>query len=510
MRVTFAWAVVVVLVGGSQVTAETQRASAVEVPVTTTDVRLNRAVTSPVIARSSAVPAFLIAASRTDMPGPGCDLHASGDSGASWREVNVDRVLSDSVEGCHAPYVDVTREGRVVVSFVEMSGTVPTPQSLYVVASDDHAQTFTRPRRLTDVQVAASGLAVTDETMHVVWLQTGDDSGGSQEAGHRRLPVGQQVRAASTPAGGSGTVNSVVVSGGSDGFVAAPAVAAGPDGRVAVAYYQLPSDASVGDGDDSATGAGRWRLMVANRPDGEAFSDPVEVDRFGLPAVEGRPPYAHPMLVAEQGIIAPGLAVGAGRTCVGWTDQNRSGLDALVACSSDGQQWEKPVRVGGDLADETFQWMPQVAVTPQGTAAAVFWHHRPDADRGRDVDVYYSSAGLVGGLAGPGLRLTSQSSNASRGPLQGWFGTRLALVDDTHGTVAMWADTRNGLPRVHATQDVFAAVLPRPQPDGTTQSSSAASGWKRPALVTAGLAAVVVATLLWRRGRTARGHRGTL
>lgn len=382
-------AVAVVLGAGSQVSASTIRSGssgvALEVPVTATDLRLDRAVTSPGVARSPAVPAFLVTATRTDMPGPGCGLHASGDRGASWRPVALGRVLSDDVDGCYAPDVGVTGDGRVVVSFVEMSGTPPAAQGLYVTVSDDHAQTFSRPRRLADVDVASSGLAVAEQTTHLVWLQSDDGAGSAAQGGV--WPVGDRVVAASVAVGGSGPADPVVV-GGSGGLVAAPAVAAGPDGGVVVAYYQLPAGASVDEGDDTLTGAGAWGLMVARRPvAGEGFTEPVEVARFRLPAVKGRPPYAHPMLVARQGIVTPGLAAGAGRTCVGWTDQNRTGLDGLVDCSSEGQRWEQPVRLGGQEAEATFQWMPQVAVTDGGEVAAVFWHHRLDADRGRDVDV---------------------------------------------------------------------------------------------------------------------------
>lgn len=61
----------------------------------------------------------------------------------------------------------------------------------------------------------------------------------------------------------------------------------------------------------------------------------------------------------------------------------------------------------------------------------------------------------------------------------------------------MWADSRNGLPRVHATQDVFAAVLAASPPAVPAQNVSPL-GWKVAGLVAAGMAGVGLAALVWR------------
>lgn len=447
----------------------------VEVPVTATDLVSRRSLTSPVLARHPTVPEVVAAAIRTDTPGPDCGLAISGTSGTDWWPVRLFDRLPDGLEACYAPDVGFDQSGRLVFTFVGMSGPPPEPAGLWALASDDHAQTFSAPRKIADVATTATSVAVTDGGMEVVWL---DPAGGEADS----WAIGSAVLAASGGLDGVG-VPQVVAD--PDGLVAAPVVAVGPDDAVVVAYFQLPERASVDDGADSLVEAGPWHLMVARRPLGSSFEQPLAVAKVAMPP----PTDAYPWLIASRGIAVPGLAVGPdGRVCVAWTGVDVQALDAWVACSADsGQTWAEPVQVGGDLPGRTFQWLPQIEFDHAGRLHAVFYHHRADAEDGQAVDAYYTITGDPTGGFEDTVRLSTRSFTPDQAPVPGWFGTRLGLVvAEGSPAVAMWADSRHALPRVYPAQGMMAATI-RP-PDRAPPA-----GWIGAALAAAGLVLVAVA-----------------
>lgn len=475
--------------------AANSRVEAVEMPVTAVDLRAQQGVASPAVTGDATTRDFMAAATHTDAPAPGCALQVSGTGGTSWWPVDAISGLPDGVGGCYTADAGFESEGRLVFAFVGMSDSQPPqPKGLFAVTSEDHAQTFSQPRRLSDVGTFAASVAIGPQGLDAAWVQNaaGDASG---EGGRLPWPVGSELVAAAGDATG---LSDPTVLGDSHGLVAAPTVIADPDGGAAVAYYQLPSEASTFGDVATLVAPGPWRLMVAHRgADDQEFNEPVVVAEFELPEqpelLSGeRPSLAHPHLVSRLGIAAPGLAVGGDRTCVAWTDGVGGKLEAFVGCSNDrGGTWSRPSVLNTGMAGDTHKWMPQVAIGPSGRIDAVFYAGWDKAD-GLAVDVFYSSAkDPSDGFTAP-VRLTSHSSHPQVAPWPGWFGTRLGLVSRRDGAVAMWADTRNGL-SVYPSQTLVAAVI-------DTRAVSGPQGWVASGLLAVGLVMVLAGVLLRRRG----------
>lgn len=457
-----------------------------EAPVTAMDLRGRSAVTSPAVAVNPREPAFVVAATRQDAPSPGCALHVSGDGGTSWRPAAVLDGLPEAIDSCSAPDVGFDSDGRLVFSFVGLAGSPPKPAGLFAVTSDDHAQSFTQPRKITGIEVAAAGLAVGGDRLHGVWLAP-DEGQGDGEANAGWPVGGRVVAAAGDPAG----LGDPLVVADPKGLVAAPVVVAPPDGGAVVAYYELPGQGELETGAAGLVGS-KWRVMVARRgPDAEHFGRPVKVGESALPAPEGQPPFETPRLVSAQGIAAPGLTAGAGQVCAAWTDTTETDrLGARVRCSpNEREAWGDPVELG---SRDREAWLPQVAITPSGQVETVFYARQAGS---KGIDVLYASGRPETAFTGP-LRVTSQHSRPVRAPQPQWYGTRLGLASGPQRTVAAWADSRNGIPSLFPSQVVFAASIDRPA-DQASPTGLVGSG-----MLAGGLAVLAAGEAARRRHRT--------
>lgn len=469
-------------------------------PVTAMDLREREAVASPVVARDPTTAEFVAAATRRDAPAPGCGLQVSGTGGSSWRPVDAVGELPEGVDACHMPQVGFDDEGRLVYSFVAISGSERPrqPVGLFAVTSDDHAQTFSQPRRLTEVDTFASSVAVGPDGIHAAWLA--DAQGGPSDQNRLAWPVGSRVLVAGGDA--TGLDEPVTVSD-SGGLVAAPTVVSDSEGGAVLAYYQLPTEASPEDGAASLVSRGPWQLMVARRPgDGEGFGKPVAVAKFALPeqpdvASGETPSLARPLLVSRLGVAAPGLGVSADRVCASWTDAVEGQLEALIACSTDGgDSWGQLEPLGATLPEETSQWLPQVALTPGGRIEAVFYSGWDQA-QDRAVDVFYAAAASPTTGFDSLVQVTSQSSHPQVAPLPGWFGTRLGLASGPDTLLAAWADSRNGL-SIYPSQTIFAATIDAPGRRGGP------AGWVAGGLLVGGLLVAATGLFLSRRAHPTR------
>lgn len=476
-----------------------------ETPVTAMDLRARRAETSPVVARDPTAPDFVVAATRTDSPQLGCGLQVSGDGGHSWVSVEAVGTLPEGLASCYAPRVGFGADGRLVFSFVGVtSESPPQPDGLFVVTSEDHAQTFSQPRKVADGVTFATGVAVGGQAVEAVWLQADDAVDGGDDPA---WPVGHTVVAATGDV--NGLADPVVVAD-TEGLVAAPTVVAGPNGEATITYYQLPDEARADDDVAALVGVGPWELMVAHRPSADqGFAEPMSVAEFEWPLqpelTSGELPQESPQpyLLSRWGIAEAGLAIGAGWVCVAWSDTAGDGgqLEALASCSQDGAQtWGEPIHLGHGLAADAggaTQWLPQLAISPSGMVESIFY-----ANHGGQgsvlADVWYASSTKPGdGFAEPS-RLTSTSSHPAAAPARlGWYGTRLGLASGSGATVAAWADSRSGLP-VYPSQTIFSAVIDTPGP------RPVAVRWLGAGLLAGGLL-LVGAALLGRR-RTPHAH----
>lgn len=463
-----------------------------EVPMTAMDLRRRSAVTSPEVAVDATSDAFVAAATRQDVPQAGCRLQVSGDGGQTWLPVDAIGELPQGVDGCYAPSVGFTPSGRLVFSFVGLTGAPPRAAGLFVVTSDDHAQSFTQPRRIAEVASVATAMAVNSEGIQAVWLEPGERATGSASGG--RWPVGERVIAAAD----SDSDGSPMLVADPEGLVAAPTIETAADGEVVVAYYELPADAHTDGGAETLLGAGPWRLMVTRKTDQDSgFGEPVAVAELELPAVGAEPPVRQPRLVASRGIAAPGVGVREERACVSWTDTtSNKELAAWARCVTDrGQSWSEPVRLGGGGKEA---WLPQVTVSDSGAVEAVFYGRDRQGDSLR-TGVYYVVATPGEDGFGAPLRLSSHGSHPAQAPLAGWYGTRLGLAAGPETTVAAWADSRNAIPTVFPSQVVFAATVDPPA------LHSGSAGWIGGVLLASGMVAVATGAWLWRRRAAGAG-----
>lgn len=433
-----------------------------EVPVTAMDLGVRRAVTSPVVARDPTTPTFVVAATRTDAPGPGCDLHVSGDAGRGWLPVRAVKRLPEGLGACYAPDVGFSPDGRLIFSFVGVAGPPPRPQGLYVVTSSDHAQTFTQPVRIADVATFAVDTVVTGTGLEAVWV---DPVADRSDRKGTAAAVGARVVAA---AGDSAGLATPVVVADSDALVAAPVMAASLDGVASVAFYQLPGDAPPTASLPELAMAGPWQLMVASRgPGAKEFGDPVLVGEVNLAVPNAPSGSGGPRLVSmNRGIAAPGLAASTDKMCASWTRMGRISLDAQVGCSQDGgHSWQTPTGLEPAGANEGDQWLPQVSIADGGRVEAVFYS-RSRGETSDGAHVYYAATESVQDGVGEVLQLTSAASSPEQAPLAGWYGTRLGLDSHRRATLALWPDSRHGLRRSYTYQTVSAAMIQIPSTAG--------------------------------------------
>lgn len=468
-----------------------------EAPATDMDLRGRTAVTSPVVARDPTEPEFVAAATRGDAPGPGCGLQVSGDGGDSWVQIDVLDGLPEGIGACYQPQVAFGSGGQLAFSFVGMAGPPPEPDGVFVVTSDDRAQTFTQPRRIADLSTITPRMAISSEGIEMAWLDPVQEADWGQAG--PPWPVGPQILAAVGDVGGLGEP---VVVADPDGLVAAPTIAADPDGGSVVAYYELPATAEVEGGVESLVGEGPWRLMVARRAgDGEGFTEPVEVAELEvideavwnseLRSPEEAPEALQPLLVTRWGITEPGLAVRDERVCAGWTDTDDDRLQAMASCADTDDEWSTPAQLGATVGEVRTSWLPQVAVSPSGQLQAVF-HGRGE---GEATDAWYAATEDPAEGVTDVVRLTSRPSSPRTSPRPGWYGSRLGLVSGRDEAVAMWADSRNST-QVQANQTIFSATLDAPS------GPPASLWWLAAGLVAGGLTVAAGGLAARRRPRT--------
>jgi hypothetical protein len=287
--------------------------------------------------------------------------------------------------------------------------------------------------------------------VHLVWLWAGADPGLGGFAGLDN-PV---MTAYSDDAGQTFSV-AVRLSSPSRPRVVAPAMVVGAGGRLDVAYYDLGADIRDYMGLPGPVWDGTWSLVVRSSADGGRRFGPEEVVDDSVVAPE------RVMLIFTM--PPPALARDRDGLCLAWADGRSGDSDVLFRCSGRSPaSWTPAKRLNDDgIGNGRRQYLPRLAVAPDGRIDAVFYDRRSDpGDRMNDVTYTYSLD--AGRTFSPNVRLTTEQTNTLIGPRyavvsadgQTELGGRLGLLATDNGAVAAWADTRNGT-QGRTGQDVFA------------------------------------------------------
>lgn len=227
-----------------------------------------------------------------------------------------------------------------------------------------------------------------------------------------------------------------------------------------VLYYDLQDDRIDYQGLEGPTWPGRWSLVSSSSYDGgQRFGRGVVVDEALKPPERVMLIFtmAPPTLVADS----------EGRLFAGWYDARTGDWDVFLNRSTDaGRSWgPRPVRLNDDRpANGRHQYLPRLAVAPNGRLDAIFYDRRNDPQNIKN-DVFYTYSTDAGAHFAPNIRLTSASSDSRSGQrylvpsAKGLveFGARLALVSEPTRALAAWTDTRNA--NTAPFQDIFATEI---------------------------------------------------
>jgi hypothetical protein len=451
---------------------------------------------SPTLARNPRDRRNLAVTSRIDSPDFSCALHVSADDGAHWWRVKVP-IPPGPARKCYAPDAGFASDGTLHVVYVTLQGRGNTPAAVWLASSRDGGRTLSAPRRVAGPLAFQVRLAADPRrpgTLYVSWVQ-------AREVGTLRFTSANPIVVARSDDGGRNWERPVRASSPARSRVLAPSPAVGPRGELYVLYLDVRGDTLDYEGGHDALGgppyAGRFTLVVARSLDrGATWTESVVDDRVRPTRrfVAFLPPF-------------PALAVDgrSGKLYVAFEDARDGDPDvSLWSLVSGASRWAGPVRVNDTaVGDRTDQYLPKLAVAPDGRVDVAYYDRRDDAGSNVFNDVSLQSSRDGGRTFGAHAVLSSTpfDSRIGLGTERGLadLGSRLGLVSGDDGAAAVWSDTRSGT-EASLKQDLYMASVRAEQ-----------RRWWVSALRYAGIALVLGGLLalgdeaLARRRRTPRG-----
>jgi len=436
---------------------------------------------SPTIAQDPVLPARLAVVNRIDTPSFSCALQVSSDSGAHWSRVAVP-IPRGEERKCYAPDLTFAADGTLYMSYVTLRGRGNDPHAAWLVRSQDGGHTLSTPRRVLG-PLAFQVRLITDPArprrLYLTWLQA------STVGLYRFTAPGNPIEATRSDDGGSTWQPPQRVSDPGRGRVVAPTPAVGPGGELYVLYVDLREDRLDYEGAHGGFGGppyrGRFALVLARSRDASATWQESLVES---------------QLVPTQRFIAflppfPSLAVDRrnGRIYAAYQDGRLSPSDVyLWSLSRGAQRWRGPTRVNDTPAhDGTSQYLPQIAVAPNGRLDVEYYDRRDDpSNRFDELSLQSSSDG--GHSFGPRVELSDRAfdSRIGFGSERGMadLGSRLGLIANSAGALAAWTDTRAGTPASNKQDISFARVA--------VAQTTPASGAARDVLRYGGIAMMLI------------------
>jgi hypothetical protein len=380
-------------------------------------------------------------ANRIDSPAYSCALRVSFDGGVRWSRVPVPIPKGEEPK-CYTPDVAFTVDGRLHVSYVTLRGNGNVPHAAWIVSSSDGGRTLSRPRKVLGplaFQVRLIADPRNPRRLYLSWLQAAD-------VGIFRFgSLGNPILVASSVDGGLSWGRPVRVSAPSRLRVVAPSPAVGPKGELYVLYLDLARDRLDYEGAHHGLGGppypGRFELVLARSLDhGRSWAESV----------------VEPRLVPTERFIAflppfPSVAVDphSGRIYAGFQDGRLGRSDVWVwSRPARGAAWEGPTRVNDTPEhDGSSQYLPKLAVAPDGRLDVVYYDRRSDPRDVRNEVSLQSSFDHAQSFT-KRVRLSSRAfdSRVGAGSERNLpdLGNRLGLLSDDSSALAVWTDTRAG------------------------------------------------------------------
>lgn len=372
---------------------------------------------SPTLVQNPLRPASLVVSNRIDTPSFSCALQFSTDGGVQWTRVSVP-IPRGEERKCYAPDVAFASDGILYMSYVTLRGEGNTPHAVWIVRSFDGGRTLSTPRRVLGplaFQVRLTTDPARPRRLYLSWLQA---------AGvglYRFTAPGNPVEVTRSDDGGRTWGPPARVSDPSRGRVVAPVPAVGPNGALYVLYLDLGNDQLDYEGAHAGQGgppyAGRFALVLGRSEDAGASWQQSVVDNAIVPTerfIAFLPPF-------------PALAVdhGSGRIYAAFEDARLSPSDVYLWSLSRGQRsWSAPARVNDTRPhDGTSQYLPQLAVAPNGRLDVEYYDRRGDP-RNRFADVSLQSSFDGGRSFTAHVSLSGRSFDSGIG-----FGSERGLPD---------------------------------------------------------------------------------
>ena len=396
---------------------------------------------SPTLAQNPRRPRNLAVANRIDTPSFSCALHISEDRGSRWSRVKVPIPRGEEPK-CYAGDVAFAADGTLYMSYVTLRGNGNTPSAVWIVRSADGGRTLSAPRKVSGPLAFQVRLAVDPkrpQRVYLTWLQASD-------VGLYRFDgPGNPIVVTRSDDGGGSWRKPVRVSDSRRGRVLAPTPVVGPDGALYALYLDVGDDRLDYEGGNDASGGppydGRFALVLGRSADGGETWKELLVDDRVVPTrrfIAFLPPF-------------PSLAVDSrdGRIYVAFEGGGLSPSDVYVWSLAPGaSDWEGPTRVNDTPPrDGTAQYLPKVAVAPDGRVDVAYYDRRNDSTN-RFNDVSLQSSSDSGKTFSPRVLLTDRSfdSRIGAGSERGLpdLGSRLGLVSERSAVLATWTDTRAG------------------------------------------------------------------
>jgi hypothetical protein len=417
---------------------------------------------SPTLARNPTRPANLVAVSRIDTPFFSCALHVSSDGGTSWSQTPIPAPKGEEPK-CFGPDVTFSSDGTLHLSFVTLEGRGNTPNAAWISSSKDGGRTLSEPVRVRGplaFQVRLVADPVKPRRLYMTWVQ------GAGVGTWRFARAGENpIQAARSDDGGASWSFPVAVNDASRQRVVTPAPAVGPNGELYVLYLDLGEDRLDYEAGHEGRGGppypGAFKLVLARSDDqGRTWRESVVEDRLA--------PIQRFFVLYPP---SPSVAVDrSGRVYAAFHDRRLGDPDVwLWSLPPGGSGWEGPTRVNDTKErDGTWQYMPKLAVSPDGRLDVLYYDRRLDP-KNVNNHVSLQSSFDAGQTFSPARRLTSRSfsSKIGYGAREGLpdLGSRLALLSDDRRAVGLWTDTRAGTPATQK-QDLAKATATISGPSG--------------------------------------------